>query len=116
MESNVLKAVEEISGYTPDEMIAMYNDYERMAKECEACATLKEQTRWIPVSERLPEVKPKPLSAFATDNGEQFLTCDDVGYIEITSFWAREKRFDNECVTYWMPLPEAPKEADHADS
>ena len=42
MESNVLKAVEEISGYTPDEMIAMYNDYERMAKECEACAALKE--------------------------------------------------------------------------
>ena len=39
MESNVLKAVEEISGYTPDEMIAMYNDYGRMAKEWEAYAS-----------------------------------------------------------------------------
>lgn len=40
MESNVLKAVEEISGYTPDEMIAMYNDYGRMAKEWEAYAAI----------------------------------------------------------------------------
>ena len=38
MKSDVLKAVEEISGYTPDEMIAMYNDYGRMAKEWEAYA------------------------------------------------------------------------------
>ena len=44
MESNVLKAVEEISGYTPDEMIAMYNDYGRMAKEWEAYAALKAAT------------------------------------------------------------------------
>ena len=65
MESDVLKSVEEISGYTPEEMIAMYDDYGRMAKECEAyagtgltpeeLAALKERTRWIPVSERLPE-------------------------------------------------------------
>ena len=38
MESDVLKAVEEISGYTPDEMLDMYNDYGRMAKEWEAYA------------------------------------------------------------------------------
>ena len=38
MESDVLKAVEEISGYTRDEMLAMYNDYGRMAKEWEAYA------------------------------------------------------------------------------
>ena len=40
MDSDVLKSVEEISGYTPKEMIAMYDDYERMAKECEAYAAL----------------------------------------------------------------------------
>ena len=44
MGSDVLKAVEEISGYTPDEMIAMYNDYGRMAKEWEAYAALKAAT------------------------------------------------------------------------
>ena len=38
MESDVLKAVEEISGYTPGEMLDMYNDYGRMAKEWEAYA------------------------------------------------------------------------------
>ena len=36
MESEVLKIVEEISGYTPRDMIFMYSDYERMAKECKA--------------------------------------------------------------------------------
>ena len=39
MGSDVLKSVEEISGYTPEEMIAMYDDYERMAKEWEAYAS-----------------------------------------------------------------------------
>ena len=38
MGSDVLKSVKEIGGYTPEEMIAMYDDYERMAKEWEAYA------------------------------------------------------------------------------
>ena len=38
MGSDILKSVEEIGGYTPEEMIAMYDDYGRMAKEWEAYA------------------------------------------------------------------------------
>ena len=71
MESDVLKAVEEISGYTPDEMIDMYNDYGRMAKECEAyegtgltpeeVAALKEATTdaWLQLR----------TATFSTDKG-----------------------------------------------
>ena len=44
MGSDVLKSVKEIGGYTPEEMIAMYDDYGRMAKECEAYAALKTAT------------------------------------------------------------------------
>ena len=71
MKSDVLKAVEEISGYTPDEMIAMYNDYGRMAKEWEAyagtgitpeeIAVLKERTAdaWLQLR----------TATFSTDKG-----------------------------------------------
>ena len=39
MGSDVLKSVKEIGGYTPEELIAMYDDYGRMAKEWEAYAS-----------------------------------------------------------------------------
>ena len=122
MESNVLKSVEEISGYTPDEMIAMYDDYERMAKECEACATLKEQTRWVPVSERLPDMCGLKCLVRATNKFEQTeVFTAFTGYMEHgkLEFHSCERPYDDLSVwtiTHWMPLPEAPKEEDHADS
>ena len=122
MESNVLKAVEEISGYTPDEMIAMYNDYGRMAKEWEAYASagltpeevaaLKERTRWIPVSERLPE---KDGFYNVVMNGGVWGE-PDVWSATSCGFYDGMWDEDGTTITYWMPLPEAPKEADNADS
>ena len=137
MESDVLKAVEEISGYTPDEMLDMYNDYGRMAKEWEAyagtgltpeeVAALKEQTRWIPVSERLPEYDPnKGANAYwvakKTRNGEwqiKIALYSDYGYAASVDIpenvtWRDYDFCQITNVAYWMPLPEAPKEADHA--
>ena len=137
MESDVLKAVEEISGYTPDEMLDMYNDYGRMAKEWEAyagtgltpeeVAALKERTRWIPVSERLPEYDPnKGANAYwvakKTRNGEwqiKIALYSDYGYAASVDIpenvtWRDYDFFQITNVAYWMPLPEAPKEADHA--
>ena len=93
MESDVLKAVEEISGYTPDEMLDMYNDYGRMAKEWEAYAgtgltpggvtALKEATTdaWLQLR----------TATFSTDKG----AADLAKFI-------------------LSILPEAPKEADNA--
>ena len=129
MESNVLKAVEEISGYTPEEMIAMYDDYERMAKECEACAALKERTRWVPVSERLTEYDSnKGAEAYwiakKTRSGEwqiKIALYSDYGYAASVDIapnvtWRDYDFCQITNVVYWMPLPEAPKEADHADN
>ena len=107
MESNVLKAVEEISGYTPDEMIAMYDDYERMAKECEACAALKERTRWTPCSERLPE---KDGFYNVVMNGGVWGE-PDVWSATSCGFYDGMWDEDGATITHWMPLPEAPKEA-----
>ena len=137
MESDVLKAVEEISGYTPDEMLDMYNDYGRMAKEWEAyagtgltpeeVAALKERTRWIPVSERLPEYDPnKGANAYwvakKTRNGEwqiKIALYSDYGYAASVDIpenvtWRDYDFCQITNVAYWMLLPEAPKEADNA--
>ena len=146
MESNVLKAVEEISGYTPDEMIAMYNDYGRMAKEWEAYASAglspevcaeyrkfedevvasgmtfgevvelmhKERTRWIPISERLPNMCGFKCLVCAKNKFEQtHVFTAFTGYMERgkLEFHSCEPTHDDLSVweiTHWMPLPSAP--------
>ena len=87
-----------------------------------AIAALREQPRWIPVEERLPE------------KSGQYLTYETWGYgcaID-TSYWTNSYRDKNEVemygralwyrydseygdyevnrITHWMPLPEPPKE------
>ncbi len=59
------------------------------------------QTRWIPVSERLPKY------------GKEVLTCSNGGFIEIQSFedggyWENQKGdwTDFDEVIAWQPLPE----------
>ncbi|MHB8961984.1 MAG: DUF551 domain-containing protein [Saccharofermentanales bacterium] len=57
-------------------------------------AALREQTRWIPVGERLPEVI------------EQVL-CYAPHYHSIEVRWADQL---GEAVTHWRPLPEPPED------
>ena len=62
------------------------------------------QSKWIPVTERLPEEL------------ENVLAYTDVGSFAETAHWTGhrwEKTWDFEVlygVTHWMPLPEPPKE------
>ena len=131
MESNVLKAVEEIGGYTPEEMIAMYDDYERMANELEVyeavgtveeLAALKDGKQWIPVSERLPDMCGFKCLVCAKNKFEQtHVFTAFTGYMEHgkLEFHSCEPTHDDLSVweiTHWMPLPEAPKEADNDES
>lgn len=61
------------------------------------------ESRWVPVTERLPE------------NGKEVLTCNDGGFIEIQSledscndgYWENQKGdwTDFDEVIAWMPLP-----------
>ena len=90
----------------------------------EEFATLKEQTRWIPVSERLPEYDPnKGANAYwvakKTRNGEwqiKIALYSDYGYAASVDIpenvtWRDYDFCQITNVAYWMPLPEAPKEA-----
>ena len=132
MESDVLKAVEEISGYTPDEMIAMYNDYERMAKELEAyedtgltpevCAEYRKFEDEVIASGmtfgELVELMYKERTRWIPVDEKQPEGEDCFVYERRTKkvylAYAEELDTLNREVTHWMPfhLPEAPNEAE----
>ena len=100
----------------------------------EELAALKEQAKWIPVSERLPEVKnafegsTEVLVAvkYKDDLRDEPRTICSGFYFQGDEWWTYtehacgivgdEPGHGGDTVTHWMPLPEAPKEADHADS
>ena len=62
-------------------------------------------TKWIPVSERLPDA-----------NGV-YLSVDDMGIYSFRVFDPNKRMWkaiwEDEKVTHWMPLPEPPKEGNN---
>lgn len=73
-------------------------------------ATLREQQRWIPVTERLPEALEIVLTICVDrrKNSEihrRINCCDAIGEWLLTP--------PLYAVTHWMPLPEPPKEEHH---
>jgi hypothetical protein len=71
---------------------------------------LREAQRWIPVSERLPELDPNfhglSVDVWIAFNGQMAIgfCCQD------GSYWQRHGNAAHLPVTHWMPLPESPKE------
>ena len=75
-----------------DEAIAHAEDHRQLAEWLKELKQLREQTRWIPVSKRLPE----------EDN--QYLICFYDGELEL-DYYCRGS-FSYSGVIAWMPLPE----------
>ena len=82
----------------------------------EELAALKEQTRWIPVSERLPNMCGFKCLVCAKNKFEQTdVFTAFTGYMEHgkLEFHSCEPPYDDLSaweITHWMLLPEAPKE------
>ena len=83
------------------EILSYYTEREKM-----------DENKWIPVSERLPEVEQYTYSVdvlFVTDDFEMY-----VGYVNVeTGRWKTRgaaMSLSTDRVTHWMPLPELPKE------
>ena len=94
----------ENTGISPAQLQVIEEEYSKMAKEL---AELRQQNRWIPVSERLPDY-----------NEEVLIT--DGKYVTIDTRYFLENTEDGEAYTWdingwddviaWMPLPEPYKE------
>ena len=91
--------------------------YEDTGITPEEVAALKEQTRWIPCSERLPNVCGFKCLVCAKNKFEQTRVFTAfTGYMEHgkLEFHSCEPPYDDLSaweITHWMLLPEAPKEA-----
>jgi len=67
---------------------------------------------WIPVSERLPEKLQWCLvSEVGTTWPDDENTTSIAQYVD-DEYWRNEYGYENEFVTYWMPLPSPPQEAE----
>ncbi len=85
----------------------------RMAKRA-----LEEKPRWIPCSERLPEMQEHNHCGSVLRESDKVLFSDyagiHVGYCEIIKdepIWETESGIACNTATAWMPLPEAYKES-----
>ena len=94
----------EDTGISPAQLQVIEEEYSKMAKEL---AELRQQNRWVPVSERLPDYNEEVLIT----NGK---------YVTIDTRYFLENTEDGEAYTWdingwddviaWMPLPEPYKE------
>ena len=72
------------------------------------------QSRWIPVTKRLPECSEDVLVCYK--DGEDYSIC--CGFLDMGawyfdfSFYEYGDYVEIENVTHWMPLPEVPKEGE----
>ena len=79
-----------------EEIIARKN--ERIAELEAENKALREQVRWVPVSERLP------------DNFDRVLACNADGFVETKM--GRRMYESPKLYPHWMPLPPPPQEQD----
>ena len=92
------------------DVVALIDDLrEENANLTARIAELEEKQRWIPVSERLPEV-------YRNEDGEfiPFLVCEGDGDRPFIAMYGGTNWHAGifvPDVTHWMPLPELPKES-----
>ena len=78
-----------------------------------ACDAFDPGMRWIPVTERLPEVGEEFVLVFV--NGRyhniKFAGAAEIAMYDEDGWWIEAyPEWKNPRVTHWMPLPDAPKE------
>lgn len=107
----------ENTGITPDQLKIINEEYSRMAHEL---AMLRQQNRWIPVAERLPE-EPENGMVNMEDLPEYIVTIDGADGATVLRYAGDGEWYDVETegfyiVSAWMPLPEPYKESDGNDA
>ena len=79
-----------------------YQEYVDMCDSCDKIEEMLESTRWIPVSERLPEEASDVIAVTANH-----LVLFAAYLPEYSLWWSNSMPIE---VTHWMPLPEPPEQ------
>jgi hypothetical protein len=85
-----------------------YDGLDEVNEACRMGMEALKRTRWIPVTERLPEDPVKKVLIFVPHSHGNIV---DVGRYLGADGWVPEGWYlTQNAVTHWMPLPEPPKE------
>lgn len=92
------------------EAAQMLQEYvDRSKRYADEIMALREQRRWIPVTERLPAEGMRVLAATeGVFSGEAYLSCEGVWMRSYGVVWVS---LVDMPVTHWMPTPDAPEVA-----
>ena len=92
----------EATGLMPAEVATLIQELKYAKQQC------REERRWIPVTERMPEIGQKCLIANRESVVRGWLRPDGVWKTGVSSdeLWSK---FSLYPPTHWMPLPEPPK-------
>lgn len=85
---------------------------DRCARFSEEIMVLREQQRWIPVGERLPERTMPPHDVLVYHRVKCGMYVDRAWYSHERNKWSSVLGM-NLNVTHWMPLPPAPEEVNN---
>ena len=92
----------DVSLYTraADAIESMSEAYDKLSRHMDDLAAL--MPRWIPVSERLPEIRKVVLITDGVDVG--------TGWVNQEWWNTSFADIQRDAVTHWMPLPQGPEE------
>ena len=79
---------------------------DRCARYAEEIAVLQEREKWVPVTERLPEVGKRVIVKDDIFCGEAYRSISGDWYRYNGTSWAD---ITDSPVTHWMPLPDGPE-------
>lgn len=84
-----------------------YDGMDEVNEACRMGMEALERTRWIPCSERLPDIGATVLTL---DKYEHVASRMRKSYVDGTPYFYPDWLEPGRHITHWMPLPELPKE------
>lgn len=131
----ILKIIEALEAYTQGQKRPEFDDAVEEAarllvEQGEQIADMQDERKWIPVEERLPVLLYSeryddpyfPEDSWVARKSGKHLALMKNGEVIVAEYWVYDagdryfatvtSDYEADCITHWMPIPDAPKEED----